>query len=99
MVNGSGNGKSKALTIPTYPVTLLWYPRMPEKDGPKNWSGYAWVEESLLPGGTSPVITSYDDDDLVSVSGLFARAGPAPTTTTATAAGTDKRQISWRYSE
>jgi hypothetical protein len=34
-----------------------------------------------------------DDDDLVSVSELYARAGPAPAATT-TAAGTHKRRIS-----
>jgi hypothetical protein len=47
--------------------------------------------------GTSPVIISNDDNDLVSVSELFARSDPAPTTATATAipaAGTHKRQIS-----
>ena len=26
--NGTGKGKEKAPAIPTYPVTLLWYPRM-----------------------------------------------------------------------
>ena len=45
---------------------------------------------------TSPVIIS-NDDDLVAVSELFARADPAPTAVAATAipaAGTHKRQIS-----
>jgi hypothetical protein len=68
-----------------------------ETTGPKNYGGYAWAEESLLPGGTSPLIISNDDDDLVSVSELFARADPDPTLTAATAtsaAGTHKRQIS-----
>jgi hypothetical protein len=68
-----------------------------EKPGPKSYGGYAWAEESLLPGGTSPLIISNDDDDLVSISELFARADPAPTAATATAtpaAGTHKRQIS-----
>jgi hypothetical protein len=93
--NSTGKGKGKVPTIPTYPVTLLWYPRMKET-GPKNYGGYAWAEESLLPGGTSPpIIFNDDDDDLVSVSELFARADPDPTTATATpAAGTHKRQIS-----
>jgi hypothetical protein len=69
---------------------------MPGKEGLKNWSEYAWAEESLLPGGASLVITSYDDDDddLISVRKLFARADPAPTETTTAAAGTHKRQIS-----
>jgi hypothetical protein len=78
-------------------MTLLWYPRIKKTDH-KNNGGYAWAEESLLPGGTSPLIVSNDDeDDLVSVSELFTRVDPAPTaaTTTATsAAGTHKRQIS-----
>jgi hypothetical protein len=68
-----------------------------EKKGSESYGRYAWAEESLLPGGTSPVIISNDDNDLVSVSELFARADPAPTTATATAipaAGTHKRQIS-----
>jgi hypothetical protein len=26
--NGTGKGKENAPAIPTYPVTLLWYPRM-----------------------------------------------------------------------
>ena len=46
---------------------------------------------------TSPVIISNDDDDLVAVSELFARADPAPTAVAATAipaASTHKRQIS-----
>jgi hypothetical protein len=46
---------------------------------------------------TSLVIISNDDDDPVSMSELFARADPTPTTVTATAipaAGTHKRQIS-----
>jgi hypothetical protein len=93
---GNGKGKGKVRAYPTYPVTLLWYPRM-EKTGPKSYGGYAWAEESLLPGGISPVIIPNDDDDLVSVSDLFARADPAPTAATATAipaAGTHKRQIS-----
>jgi hypothetical protein len=63
----------------------------------KSYGGYAWAEESLLPGGTSPVIISNDDDDLVSVSELFAGADPTPTTATATAipaAGNHKRQTS-----
>src|SRR5271163_912274 len=68
-----------------------------EKTGSKSYGGCAWAEESLLPGGTSPVIISNDDDDLVAVSELFARVDPAPTAVTATAipaASTHKRQIS-----
>jgi len=65
-----------------------------ETTSPKSYGGYAWAEESLLPGGTSPLIISNDDDDdLVSVSELFARADPDPTATAATAS-THKRQIS-----
>jgi hypothetical protein len=51
----------------------------------------------LLPGDTSPVIISNDDNDLVSVSELFARADPAPTTVTTITiptAGIYKRQMS-----
>ena len=70
-----------------------------EKTCPKSYAGYAWAEESLLPGGTSPLIISNanDDDDLVSVREFFAREDPdlAPTAaTTTTTAGTHKRQIS-----
>ena len=84
------NGKARA-GIPTYPVTLLWYPRM-EKTNHQSNSGYAWAEESLLPGGISPFD---DDDDLVSVRELFARVEPGPAAaTTTSAAGTHKRQIS-----
>jgi hypothetical protein len=74
---GNGKGKGKARAYPTYPVTLLWYPRM-EKTGSKSYGGYAWAEESLLPGGTSPVIISNDDDGLVAVSELFARVDLPP---------------------
>jgi hypothetical protein len=68
-----------------------------EKTGSESYSGYAWAEESLLLGGVSPVTISNGDDDLVSVNELFVKAGPTPTTATATAipaAGTHKRQIS-----
>ena len=67
-----------------------------EETGSESYSGDAWAEESLLPGGASPVTISNSDDDLVSVNELFAKADPAPTTATATAipaAGTHKRQI------
>ena len=60
------------------------YPRI-EKPGPKSYGGYAWAEESLLPGGTSPLIISNDDDDdLVSVNKLVVRADPDPAPTAAT---------------
>src|SRR4051795_5760645 len=88
--------KGKVRAYLTYPVTLLWYPRM-EKTGSECYGGYTWAEESLLPGGTTPVIISNEDDDLVSVSELFTRADHTPTTATATAnptTGTHKRQIS-----
>jgi hypothetical protein len=78
-------------------LSLCGNPRI-EKTGPKSYGGYAWAEESLLLGGTSPLIISNDDDDdLVSISELFAKADPTPTAATATAtsaAGTHKRQIS-----
>ena len=67
-----------------------------EETGSESYSGYAWAEGSLLPGGASPVTISNSDDDLVSVNELFAKADPAPTTATATAipaVGTHKRQI------
>ena len=73
--NSKGKGKARAYL--TYPVTLFWYPRM-EKTGSKNYGGYTWAEESLLPGGTSPVIISNDDDGLVAVSELFARVDLSP---------------------
>jgi hypothetical protein len=61
-----------------------------EKTSPKSYGGYAWAEESLLPGSTSPLIISDDDDDgddddLVSVSELFVRANPDPILTVLTA--------------
>jgi hypothetical protein len=93
MARGRGRGRGRAEPS----VTLLWYPPNEKKIGSKSYGGYAWAEESLLPGGTSPVITFNDDDDLVSTSELFARADPAPTTATATAipaAGIYKWQIS-----
>ena len=84
--NGTGKGKEKAPAIPTYPVTPLVVPPEWKKTSPKSYGGYVWAEESLLPGGTSPLIISNDDyDDLVSINELFARADPAPTAVTATA--------------
>ena len=68
-----------------------------EKTDCESYDGYVQAEESLLSGRTSPVIVSNDDNDLVSVSELLARADPTPTTATATAvpaADTYKRQIS-----
>jgi hypothetical protein len=67
-----------------------------EETGSESYSGDTWVEESLFPGGASPVTISNSDDDLVSVNELFTKADPALTTATATAipaAGTHKRQI------
>ena len=75
--NGTGKGKGKAPAIPTYPVTLLWYPRM-ETTSPKSYGGYAWAEESLLRGGTFPAIISHDDDGRVAMSELFATVDPVP---------------------
>src|SRR3954453_7597990 len=51
-----------------------------EETGSESCSGDAWAEESLLPGGASPVTISNSDDDLVSVNERFAKADPAPTT-------------------
>ena len=42
-----------------------------EKQGLKIYGGYAWAEESLLPGGVSPLISNDDDDGLVSVGELL----------------------------
>ena len=49
-----------------------------KKQAPKSYGGHAWAEELLLPGGIFPLIISNDDDDdnLVSVSELFAKADP-----------------------
>ena len=63
---------------------------------PRATAGMPGPTSPLLSGGNSLLIIS-DDDDLVSVNELFARADPAPTAATATAtpaAGTHKRQIS-----
>jgi hypothetical protein len=64
-----------------------------EETGSESYSGDAWAEESLLPGGASPVTISNSDDDLVSVNELFTKVDPAPATAIP-AAGTHKRQIS-----
>lgn len=45
--------KAKAQAIPTYPVALLWYPRMPKEDSKRYRGSYAFAEESFLPGGAS----------------------------------------------
>src|SRR5947209_3883016 len=49
-----------------------------EETGSESYSGVAWAEESLLPGGASSLTISNSDDDLVSVNELFAKADPAP---------------------
>jgi hypothetical protein len=57
----NGNSKGKAQAILTYPVTVLWYPRMP-KEGSKRYRGsYAFAEESLLLGRTSPTLSAAFD--------------------------------------
>jgi hypothetical protein len=54
------------------------------KEDSKRYRGsYAFAEESLLPGGTSPILSAFDD--LESVSELFATADP-PVTAPAAAA-------------
>ena len=55
---------------PSFDCHRVFINRKPDSEC---YGGYAWAEESLLPGGTSPVIISNNDDDLVSVSELFAR--------------------------
>jgi hypothetical protein len=69
------NGKARA-GIPTYPVTLLWYPRIrPESD---SWSlssfGWAMAEESLLPAkGSSPGFQRYSPPPGVPTAAVSAR--------------------------
>src|SRR3954453_1621628 len=49
------NGKARS--IPTYPVTLLWYPRIRKDSDGLSLSSWRWAvaEESLLPArGSSP---------------------------------------------
>jgi hypothetical protein len=93
----NGNSKGKTQAIPTYPVTLLWYPRMPKEDSKRYRGSYAFAEESLLPGGTSPILSAAFDD-LESLSELFTTADPPVTASVATtqpvANTAHKRQIS-----
>jgi hypothetical protein len=54
------NGKARS--IPTYPVTLLWYPRIREDSDGLSLSSWRWAvaEESLLPArGSSPGFQRY----------------------------------------
>ena len=70
---------------------------MPKEESKRYRGSYAWAEESLLPGGTSPPLSA-TSDDLESLSELLITADP-PVTASATvakpAANTwHKRQIS-----
>jgi len=52
----------KAKSIPTYPVTLLWYPRIRKDSDRLSLSSWRWAvaEESLLPArGSSPGFQRY----------------------------------------
>jgi len=70
---------------------------MPKEDSKRYRGSYAFAEESLLPGGTSPILSAAFDD-LESLNELFATADPPATAPTAAAkpvANTaHKRQIS-----
>jgi len=58
--NGTGKEKEKASAIPTYPVTLLWHPRMKKQalratagmPGPKSHSFQATPPRSSFPTTT-----------------------------------------------
>src|SRR5438445_773891 len=55
------NSKARA-GIPTYPVTLLWYPRIRPDSDSWSLSSFSWAmaEESLLPAkGSSPGFQGY----------------------------------------
>jgi hypothetical protein len=55
------NGKARTDT-PTYPVTLLWYPRIRQDSDSWNLSSFSWAvaEESVLPArGSSPGFQRY----------------------------------------
>ena len=75
--------EGEAPAIPTYPVTLLWYPRM-EKQALRVTAGMPKV-----------IIFNDDEYDLVSVSELFARADPDPAQRQqlSRTTGTHKQQI------
>jgi hypothetical protein len=97
------NGKSRA-GIPTYPVTLLWYPKIrPDLD---LWSlgSFSWAtaEESLLPPrGSSPSFQQYSSpsEDLIAVAAAATAPSEAPPAPSALAKNgkakeAHKRQIS-----
>jgi hypothetical protein len=48
---------------------------MPKEDSKRYRGSYAFAEESLLPGGTSPILSAAFDD-LESLNELFATADP-----------------------
>jgi hypothetical protein len=55
------NGKARA-GIPTYPMTLLWYPRIRQDSDSWSLSSFSWAmaEKSLLPAkGSSPGFQQY----------------------------------------
>jgi hypothetical protein len=68
------NGKAKSIL--TYPVTLLWYPRIRKDSDELSLSSWRWAvaEESLLPArGSSPGFQRYPS---ISEAGLEEIAGP-----------------------
>jgi hypothetical protein len=91
--------------VTTYPVTLLWYPRMRDPN-PDHWSIasdlYPFADASLLPArGSSPTrieLSSLPDDPLALESNSNARPDPPPAPTKkqakGKAKGPHKRQIS-----
>jgi hypothetical protein len=90
------NGKART-GIPTYPVTLLWYPRIRQDSDTWSLSSFSWVmaEKSLLPAkGSSP-----PPECLTATASVPPEAPPAPSAPVKTAANykakeAHKRQIS-----
>ena len=97
------NGKARA-GIPTYPVTLLWYPRIRQDSDSWSLSSFSWAvaEESLLPAkGSSPGVQRYPSTPGGPTAAAAAppEAPPAPPAPVNTAANgkakeAHKRQIS-----
>jgi hypothetical protein len=95
------NGKARA-GISTYPVTLLWYPRIRPDSDSWSLSSFSWAmaEESLLPAkGSSPEFQRYSPPLGGPTAAAAPEAPPAPSTSVKTAANgkakvAHKRQIS-----
>jgi hypothetical protein len=97
------NGKARA-GIPTYPVTLLWYPRIRQDLDSWSLSSFSWAvaEESLLPAkGSSPGFQRYSPPPGGPTAAAAAppqapRAPPTPVKTAANGKAKEahKRQIS-----